>query len=239
MGRGPRWSQNGRGPLAHAAGPSNTPKQRRPPRPCGGGLSGPNAKEAPSPMRRGPRWSQSEGGPRAHAAGASVVPMRRRPPRPCGGGLGDPKVFPPPCRACPSKGLPCVERSRRPSSLLHPPGASLPPIPLRGALIPPNGPRGTRVYRPLCGGGWCGVSSRPPQGVPIPPRPGQDRRDSGVSAAVWGWVVWCLLKTPTGRPYPPAAQAGPEGLGCSRRVGKHTRGHSPGVAVIGTQRESS
>ena len=25
-----------------------------------------------------------------------------------------------------------------------------------------------------------------PRGVPIPPRPRQDRRDSGVSAAVWG-----------------------------------------------------
>ena len=31
----------------------------------------------------------------------------------------------------------------------------------------------------------------------------------------------CTPKTPTGRPYPSAAQAGPEGLGCNRRcVGK-------------------
>ena len=73
------------------------------------------------------------------------------------------------------------------------------------------------MYLPLCGGGWCGVPSKPPRGVPIPPRPRQDRRDSGVSAAVWGWVVWCPLITPTGRPYPSPAQAGPEGLGCIRR----------------------
>ena len=42
--------------------------------------------------------------------------------------------------------------------------------------------------RPRCPfrGGRCGVSSKPPRGVPIPPRPKQGRRDSGVSAAVWG-----------------------------------------------------
>ena len=61
------------------------------------------------------------------------------------------------------------------------------------------------------------VPPKPPRGVPIPPRPRQDRRDSGVSAAVWGWVAWCPLITPTGRPYPSPAQAGPEGLGCIRR----------------------
>ena len=73
------------------------------------------------------------------------------------------------------------------------------------------------MYPPLCGGGWCGVSLKPPRGVPIPPRPKQAWRDSSVSAAVWGWVVWCLLKTPAGRPYPPAAEPGPEGLRCIRR----------------------
>ena len=73
------------------------------------------------------------------------------------------------------------------------------------------------MYPPRCGGGWCRVSSKPPRGVPIPPWPRHNRRDSGVSAAVWGWMVWCLLKTPTGRPYPPAAPAGPEGIGCMRR----------------------
>ena len=61
------------------------------------------------------------------------------------------------------------------------------------------------------------MPSKPPRGVPIPPRPRQDRRDSGGTAAVWGKTVPCALKNPTGRPYPSAAQAGPEGLGCSRR----------------------
>ena len=78
----------------------------------------------------------------------------------------------------------------------------------RGASLSPRGPRkigGTRVYPVLCGGGWCGGSSKPPRGVPVPPRPRQDRRDSGISTAVWGWLVWCLLKTHTGHSYPPAA----------------------------------
>ena len=48
------------------------------------------------------------------------------------------------------------------------------------------GPEGLGCIRRCVGGGWCGVSSKPPRGVPIPPRPRQDRRDSGVSAAVWG-----------------------------------------------------
>ena len=52
---------------------------------------------------------------------------------------------------------------------------------------------------------------------PIPPRPRQDRRDSGVTAAVWGGDLSVSPQTPTGRPYPSAAQAGPEGLGCNRR----------------------
>ena len=73
------------------------------------------------------------------------------------------------------------------------------------------------MYPPLCGGGWCGVSFKPPRGVPIPPRPRQDRRDSAVSAAMWGWVVWCLLESPSRRPYPPAAPVGPNGFRCIRR----------------------
>ena len=66
-------------------GGSVVPKRRRSPRPCGGGLGGPKAKEAPSPMRRGPWWSQSEGGLLADVARASVIHKRKRPPRPCGG----------------------------------------------------------------------------------------------------------------------------------------------------------
>ena len=66
--RGPQWCQSEEGPFAHATAAPVDPKRRRPPRPGGGGLGAPIAKEAPSPMRRGPRWSQSEGGPLTHAA---------------------------------------------------------------------------------------------------------------------------------------------------------------------------
>ena len=49
MQRGPQCSQSEGGPRANAAGASMIPKQRRPPRPCGGGgLNDPNAKEAPA-----------------------------------------------------------------------------------------------------------------------------------------------------------------------------------------------
>ena len=75
MRRGPQWSKNEEG---H--------------RPCGGGLSGPKARKAPSTMRRGLEWPQGEGGPPAHAAAASVVPKGERPMRPSGGGLGGPKA---------------------------------------------------------------------------------------------------------------------------------------------------
>ena len=71
---GPRWSQSEGGTLAHAVGASVVPKRRRPPRPRGGGLGDPKAKETPSPMLRGPRWFQSEGGPPADAVRASVIP---------------------------------------------------------------------------------------------------------------------------------------------------------------------
>ena len=69
------------------------------------------------------------------------------------------------------------------------------------------------------------MSSKPPQGVPIPQRPRQDLGDSGVTAAVWGGKFYVCPQTPTGRPYPSTAQAGPEGLGCSRRcVGESSSG---------------
>ena len=90
MRRRPRWSQNGGGPLAHAAGASVIPKQKRPPCTCGGGIGGHKMEEAPSHMRRGPQWSQNGGGPLAHAARGSVVQKRRRPPCTCGGDIGGP-----------------------------------------------------------------------------------------------------------------------------------------------------
>ena len=101
MRRGSQWVKNGGGPLSHGVGASVVPEQRRPPRPCGGGLGGPKTEDAPSPMRWGTRWpspmgralwwSPSGRDPLAHAAQASVVPKRRRPPRPFGGGLGGQK----------------------------------------------------------------------------------------------------------------------------------------------------
>ena len=48
------------------------------------------------------------------------------------------------------------------------------------------GPEGLGCNRRCVGEGNLRVSSEPPRGVPIPPRPRQDRRDSGVTAAVWG-----------------------------------------------------
>ena len=47
--------------------------RERPPRPWGGSLGGPKAKQSPSPMQHGTSWSQSEGVALAHAAGALVV----------------------------------------------------------------------------------------------------------------------------------------------------------------------
>ena len=79
------------------------------------------------------------------------------------------------------------------------------------------GPEGLGCNRRCVGEGVLRVSSKPPRGVPIPPRPRQDRRDSGVTAAVWGRDLSVRPQSPTGRPYPSAAQAGPEGLGCNRR----------------------
>ena len=97
------------------------------------------------------------------------------------------------------------------------------------------GPEGLGCNRRCVGGGVLRVSSKPPQGVPIPPRPGQDRRDSGVTAAVWGGGFIVRPQTPTGRPYPPAARAGPEGLGCNRRcvgVGLHRAPPNPPGASL-------
>ena len=74
------------------------------------------------------------------------------------------------------------------------------------------------MYPPLCGGGWCGVPSKTLRGIPIPPRPRQDRGDSGVSAAVWGWVVRCPLKSPRGIPIPPRPRQDRRDSGVSAAV---------------------
>ena len=212
MRRGPRWSQNGRGPLGDPKAqevpwpmlqePRCSPNQGGPLDDAGGGggarrsqskegahaqaagvLSGPKAKEAPSPIWWGPRWSQSKGGPLAHAVGASVIPKRRRSPRPCGrslfglqtkeapstmrgggGGLGGPQA---------------KKAHARAPRVLSGPHAKEAPSPMR------QGPGGLKA-----------------RGGPAPMR-----------SETW----WCCPKTPTRCPYPPAAQAGLEGLGCIRR----------------------
>ena len=79
------------------------------------------------------------------------------------------------------------------------------------------GPEGLGCNRRCVGEGPFRVPTKPPRGVPIHPRPRQDWRDSGVTAAVWGRDLSVCPQTPTGRPYPSAAQARPEGLGCNRR----------------------
>ena len=140
--------------------------------------------------------------------GGGAPPPPPPPPFGVGSRPGPAPVGPLPPECC--MPLECCSTASQHCSSANPHGAPL-------SLPGPGRTGGTRVYPPLCGGGWCGVPSKPPRGVPIPPRPRQDRRDSGVSAAVWGWVVWCPLITPTGRPYPSPAQAGPEGLGCIRR----------------------
>ena len=44
------------------------------------------------------------------------------------------------------------------------------------------------MYPPLCGNGWRCVSSFSHGASLSPKRPRQDRRDSGVSAAMWEWL---------------------------------------------------
>ena len=85
------------------------------------------------------------------------------------------------------------------------------------------GPEGLGCNRHCVGEGPLRAPPKPPRGVPIPPRPRQDRRDSGVTTAVWGRDLSVCPRTPTGRPYPSPAQIEPEGLGCNR----HCVGEGP------------
>ena len=154
---------------------------------------------APAPLPARSTTPPKGRGTQSHGCGplaCQVLPTGRRL---AGGsrGLG-PWPGPPPS---PAHGT-SAEGVRERSHPLHPSGHThVSPQNPHGAPLSLPGPGrtgGTRVYPPLCGGGWCGVPSKPPRGVPIPPRPRQDRRDSGVSAAVWGWVVWCPLINPHG-----------------------------------------
>ena len=111
------------------------------------------------------------------------------------------------------EGLGCNRRCVGEGPLRVPPNPHGASLSLRG----PGRTGGTQGQPPLCGEGTSSCAPKPPRGVPIPPRPKQDRRDSGVTAAVWGRDLSVCPQTPTGRPYPSAAQAGPEGLGCKHR----------------------
>ena len=76
-----------------------------------------------------------------------------------------------------------------------------------GRPYPHDGPSrtgGTRVYPPLCGRNWRPQHTRPPHGAPpSPKRCRQGRRDSGVSATVWGEVESPQSPDPpTGVPIP-------------------------------------
>ena len=130
--RGPQWSQNKRGPRAHAAGAAMIPTRRRPRGRCSGGLGGPIAEEAPTPMRRGPRWSQSKGGPHALAQGAWVVLQQRRPLRQRSGGPrcsqseGGPKAL--------AQGASVVPKRKR---------AGTPSLPSHWVSLSPHGPHRT------------------------------------------------------------------------------------------------
>ena len=82
------------------------------------------------------------------------------------------------------------------------------PTPPEGRPYLRNGPNktgGTRMYLPPCRDELEVQSQMAPAGgVPIPKGPGQDRRDSGVSAAMWGGTRSSITPhPPTGRPYPP------------------------------------
>ena len=108
MWRWALWSQNGRGPHAHAPGAPVVPKAggshapsavasvvrngRRPPRPCGRGSVGLKTKGGHLPMWRGPRWSEKRGRPRAHAVGGLSGPKTEEVPSPMRRGPDGPKT---------------------------------------------------------------------------------------------------------------------------------------------------
>ena len=63
MRQGPRWSQNGGGPLPHVVGAEVVSNFTGPRRPCGGGLGGPKTEEAPRPCSGGLGGPKTEEAP--------------------------------------------------------------------------------------------------------------------------------------------------------------------------------
>ena len=175
------------------------PKPRRPPRLSGGGLDGPKAKEAPSPQRWGPRWSQSQERPPVAAAGASVIPKRKRPPRLSGGGLGDPKAAEAPS---PQRREPRCSQSK-PTGRPYPSAAQAQP-------------EGLGCNRRCVGEGPHRAPTIP-HGASLSLRGLGKTGGTRVQPPLCGGGQFVCPKSPTERPHPSPAQAGPEGLGCNRR----------------------
>ena len=152
-----------------------------------------------------------------------MVPMRRRPPRLSGGGLGGPKA-----KEAPSPQRPGPRWSQSQGGPL----ASA-----EGASMVPKRRRPPR----LSGGGLGGPKAKE---TPSPQRRGPQwsQSEGGPLASAAGASMvrkpsvgeGKIPDEPTGRPYPPAAQAGPEGLGCNRRCvgeGKNFLTNPRGVPI--------
>ena len=79
------------------------------------------------------------------------------------------------------------------------------------------GPEGLGCIRCCVGVGGVVCPLNPHRASLSLPGPGRTGGTRVYPPLCGGGVVWCPLLTPTGRPYPSPAQAGPEGLGCIRR----------------------
>ena len=81
----------------------------------------------------------------------------------------------------------------------------------------PSGPEGLGWNRRCARGGPLRVSLDSHGASLPPPRPGQDRRDSGVTAAVWGGEPLRAPPNPHRASLSLRGPGGPERLGCNRR----------------------
>ena len=61
------------------------------------------------------------------------------------------------------------------------------------------------MYLPLCGGGRCGVSSKPPWGTPISKAAKARPEGLGCMRRCVGVDMWCLPVHPWGVPIPQTA----------------------------------
>ena len=95
------------------------------------------------------------------------------------------------------------------------------------------GQEGFGCIRRFVGRTWKSHHTRDPNGASLSPkRPTQDRRDSGVSAAVCGGAGSSITPDPPQSiPIPQTAEAGPEGFGCIHR----SLGGPGSPIVYGTQ----